>query len=87
MHQRANKYSPALDLGPFTGDSKSAIQSLYHVLNLDIRETAERIGAEHDAVAVDIWKMLLRDMFAAGAAGHDVMNAVRMISSEYEREV
>jgi hypothetical protein len=88
MHQKLNGYSPAADLGrPLAGDVELTILNAYHVLGLYIRETAELMGANHDDIVVVIWKLMLRDMFNAGALRCDVIEAVRQISSEYRGKV
>jgi len=66
-------------------DAPIAIENLYRLLNLDVRETAQGYDLGHDEILIELWKMMLHDFFEGGAKSYDVHEVVRQVYAEVRR--
>lgn len=86
MADQTNAHSSPAKQERSITDAPQAIENLYYLLNLDVREAAMAYDLGHDEILVEIWKMLLRDMFAAGASSVAVHDVVRLVYAVSRRE-
>ena len=87
MDNKTNAHSPAARQVRSIADAPIAVDSLYHLLNLDVRETAKNYDMGHDEILIELWKLLLLDFFEGGAKSHDVHEVVRQVYTQYRRGI